>query len=201
MSPFNPTPEPAGDTGHYFTIAELRAADTSYADEVRYPNEKLEAARDWVETHFEHEKSCAVAFVPRAATERLRGKGEVALRLKWPALRSVTSVTIDGVALTEAELDALALDDREVRRHGGWPRGALIQIAYTHGYDAPDAEVKKAALMLAKEFLVDSGLASRATVESTDVGFYRLSIAAPGGRTGIPYVDAVIEDRNRRLPV
>lgn len=201
MSPFNPTPDPEGDEGHYFTLAELRAQDESYEDEETITDEKLALARAWVEATFEHPKACAVAFVPRSTSETVRARGGTRLRLSWPELRSVTSVSIDGVALTEAELAGLAIFDREVGRADGWARGAKVVIAYTHGYDAPNPMVKKAALMLAKEFIVDSGLASRATIESTDVGFYRLSIAAPEGRTGIPYVDAVIADNSRRLPV
>lgn len=198
MSPFNPEPHPEGC---YFTIAELRASDESYTDETIYTDEKLEDARTWVEATFEHPKACAVAFVPRTATERIRGDGSESLRLAWPALRTITSVTIDAVALTPEQIIALAIFDREVYRFEGWPRRSLVEITYTHGYDEPNPQVKKAALMLAKEYLVENGLASRATVESTDVGFYRLSIAAPEGRTGIPYVDAVISDNARRVPV
>lgn len=183
----------------YYTLAELRASDSSYDDEISYPDAKLSEAREWAESTFEHEKACAVAFVPRAATERIVvPRWDKALRLKWPAIRRVVALKIDGV--TES-FTGLAVGDRTVKRFEGWNAGSVVEITYEHGYDAPNPQVRKAALMLAKEYLVDSALSSRATAESTDVGFYRLSIAGPDGRTGIPYVDAVIADNRRSVPV
>jgi len=192
--------EITGDSGHYFTLAELRASDTAFSDATKYPDAKLSDARDCAEGTFEQDTACAKAFVPRTQTETLRGDGSAELRLHWPALRSVTSVSIDGTDLTETELAELVVWDRTVEREDHWPVGSRIVIVYEHGDDVPLPHVKKAAIMLAHDFVADSVLRSRATVEQSDVGFIRLSIPAPGGRTGIPYVDAVIADSGRKLP-
>ena len=67
--------------------------------------------------------------------------------------------------------------------------------------DAPAGPVAQAAMLLAREYLVRSVLSSRATVESTDVGFFRVSVAGRDRPTGIPEVDAVIERFGRSRPL
>lgn len=180
--------------GYLFSLPAMRAFDAAYADTTKYPTAKLREARTWVEQRIEHGAACGVAFVPRAAREKLQGDGTTRLWLAWPRIRAVYSVTVDGVALTAAELTELVIHDSHIEWANAWTADAEVVIHYEHGYDFPPMPVSEAGLILAREYLVAKSLASRATAESTDVGFYRLSIAGGGGRTGIPEVDAVIED-------
>lgn len=177
---------------YLFETADLRAYDTAYADTTKYPTTKLRLARTWVEERIEH--AAGVSFVPRGARERVFADGCTMLRLAWPRIRAVRSVSVDGTALTSTQLAELVLHHRAVEWSTGWTKGALVEIHYEHGYDGPPAPVTEAGLILAREYLVAKSLSSRATVESTDVGFFRLSIAGAGGRTGVPEVDAVIAD-------
>lgn len=57
-------------------------------------------------------------------TESLPGSGEFVLRLKRAPIRSVASVAIDGVLVTDFELDT---ERGELHRHLGWPR-----VVYSH---------------------------------------------------------------------
>jgi hypothetical protein len=187
--------------GYLFEISEMRAFDPAFADASKYSDAKMRAARTAAEQRLE--RACRVAFVPRARRLTLTGDDTASLRLPDNALRGVTSLAVDGVAFTADELDAL--DVREwgrVSRTDGlvFDSGAVIAIFYEHGADYPDSPVVQAAMLLAREYLVRSALSSRATVEATDVGFFRVSVASPDRPTGLPEVDAVIADFGRARP-
>ena len=187
--------------GYLFELAEMRAFDAAFASATTYPDAKMRAARTAAEQRLE--RACRVAFVPRARRVVLAGNGSDTLCLPDNAVRSVTSLTVDGTAFTADELAAL-----DVREWGRVTRGdaydfesgAVVEVFYKHGLDYPDAPVVQAAMLLAREYLVRSALSSRATVEATDVGFFRVSVAGPDRPTGIPEVDAVITDFGRRRP-
>jgi hypothetical protein len=189
--------------GHLFEIAELRAFDDALTT-ADYSGAACRAARTAAEMRLE--ASAHVAFVPRAARYSARGDGTGRLRVPQNAIRSVISATDDGTALTAAELAAIvprewgALD-----RPSGyvWTKDAACSVHYEHGEDFPPEPVRTAAMILAREYLVGSGLPARATVEQTDVGFFRLSIAGQDRPTGIPEVDAVTspEGFGRRRPL
>lgn len=187
--------------GVLFEVAELRAHDPAFADAALYPESLVQAARTAAEQRLE--RACRLAFVPRARRVTLAGDGGDAVTLPDNAVRSVTSVSVDGVALTAEEL--AALDVREwgrVRRTDGltFAEGAVVAAFYEHGEDRPDEPVRQACMLLAREYLVRSSLSSRATVEATDVGFFRLSVAGPERPTGLPEVDAVIREFGRLRP-
>ena len=187
--------------GYLFEIAEMRAFDSAFATSSTCTDAKMRAARTAAEQRLE--RACRVAFVPRARRLSLIGDGTSALRLPDNAVRTVVGLSVDETAFTQDELDAL--DVREwgrVTRTDGltFESGDKIEIFYEHGEDYPDAPVVQAAMLLAREYLVRSALSSRATVEATDVGFFRVSVAGPDRPTGLPEVDAVITDFGRRRP-
>jgi hypothetical protein len=191
----------APGAAYYFTIEELRAEYPELTNATKYTDAKLAADRDYAEARFE--RAAKVAFVPRSATETLIGRGRTTLLLSAIVeVGPLTDVTIDGVALTEPQLAAVV-----VRKYGAleradlWPDGAEIVVEYVHGYDVPLEPVKGAVMMLAAEKALPSTVPARATVLSTDVGSYRLSIADKTGKTGIPEVDAVIAQFGEDKPV
>lgn len=182
---------------HYLTIDELRATARELTDVGVFPVAKLETVRDAAEEDFE--ELCHRAFVPRIATCWRRG-GDDILLLPFRDLRTVESVTLGG---TELDLSGVEVDPTigGLRMPGGWPDG-LLNITYTHGYDSPPAGVKRAVLLLAKEYALPSAIPSRATVLTNDVGSYRISVADKNtGRTGIPDVDAAIARYGLSMPV
>jgi len=176
--------------GHVVSLAELKAYDGgAFADE---SDDRLRDARLWAEQRIEHVRAAGVAFVPRGASETLWADGERELWMEYPRLRTVRSLTVAGVEVDPATVE---VRNMSIRREDGFT--GKVEVVYEHGYDHPSQPVKEVALLAAKEYLVRN-LGSRATTESTDVGFYRLSIAGREGRTGIPEVDAVIADEYRR---
>ena len=187
--------------GYLFDVAEMRAFDGAFASATTYPDAKMRAARTAAEQRLE--KACRVAFTPRARRVVLAGNGTDTMRLPDNAVRRIVSLTVNDVAFTADELAAL-----DVREWGRLTRGdayafddgAVVEVFYEHGLDYPDAPVVQAAMLLTREYLVRSALSSRATVEATDVGFFRVSVAGPDRPTGIPEVDAVITDFGRRRP-
>ena len=186
---------------YLFTIGELRSMEPSLAETSRYTGAMCRAARTAAEQRLE--QAARVAFVPRGRRLSVFGDGRGRLALSDNAIRRVISVSIDAVALTAPELAALTVREwGALDRPDGfyWEAGAAVSVYYEHGYDYPPEPVRQAVMVLAREYLVRSPLSSRATVEQTDVGFFRLSIAGGDKPTGIPDVDAVIEAFGRRRP-
>ena len=176
----------------YFTVGELRAEYPELANELKYTDAKLEAARVFAEQWFE--AAARVAFVVRERTETLDGTGSSRLFLtRWAEVRPVTAAKINGTPL-----DAAGLAEVTTRRYGvverptRWPAGATIEVTYTHGYDEPVELARQAVMMLAVEHAKPSTIPSRATALNTDTGSYRISQADKTGKTGIPTVDAII---------
>jgi len=198
---YEESPGALADADHYFTIEELRAEYPELSNETKYTDAKLAADRDYAEARFE--RAAKVAFVPREVSETVIGNGTKVLLLSATLeVGPVTDVSIDGTALSEAQVDAIV-----VRKYGAleradlWPDGAEIVVDYVHGYNEPPEPVKGAVMMLAAEKALPSTVPARATVLSTDVGSYRLSIADKTGKTGIPEVDAVIAQFGEDKPV
>ena len=178
------------DDGHYFTIAEFRAFDSAAAD---FTDMQIDESRRWAEQRFEGAAHCA--WVERTYTaRRLIGNGALTISVPHYELRDVSAVTIDGVSVDLAGV--VALKHRMVKRAAGWPLDSLIDITYTHGkVDPEDMELAKVAvMMLTGHRLVPSNLRQNATSESTDIGYYRIAHATPGGVTGLLEVDAVAKD-------
>lgn len=201
--------------GHLFETAELRAWFAEFCDPTKFSEATLRAARVSAEQRFE--RACRVAFVPRGGRWSGYAKGypmpigygigydagNVRLDLRVNRLRRVRSVALDGAAMAQSDLSNLRVFEwGAIDRAPGdyWLNGQFVEVAYEHGYDFPPGPVSTATMLLARDYLVRSALASRATVEATDVGFFRLSVAGPGRPTGIPEVDTVIAEFGRRRP-
>lgn len=183
---------------YLFEVSDLRSFDQALADSTRYPAPVIRAARTAAEIRLE--RAAHVAFVPRGARYTTTGDGTSRLRLPHCALRALRSASIAGIELSASELAAVAVREwGALDRVDGalWPANKSIVLWYEHGYDWPPAPVRQAAMVLAREYLVSSALSSRATVEATDVGFFRLSVAGPERPTGLPEVDEVIREFGR----
>lgn len=191
--------------GFLFTIAEARAI-TPLDNVTDYSTADIAAIRITVEQAIE--QACGCAFVPRYSLERYSGDGSQSLQLKHPLPSSVRSATIAGSALTSPQLADLTLSASGELWSSmvwwAWGR-SNIQVGYEHGYGDPPAEIRRAALQLAKEWLVgrSSPLDERATTFSaTDGGTYGLVVAGRGGSEfGLPDVDAAVARYSLRADV
>lgn len=190
--------------GYLFEISALRAEDRAFADQAKYPTEALRLVRAWVEDVIEGPRAAAVAFVPRSGRLTLGGSDRAALFLPDLELRSVLSLKIDGVAWSPAEVATLIVDDGVVwlgpdSPIRSWPSGVRnIEIHYTHGFDRAPGAITRAALLLAREYLVKSDIPGRATATSIGDQLFRITIAGRDGVTGLPEVDAAIAQFGRK---
>ena len=201
--------------GFIYEIADFRAWDPTFSDTSKFPAAALRAARVAGEQRFE--RAARLAYVPRCRrwSKQVQGypmpigygigydAGIKRLETHVNAVRTVRSVAINGAAMAPSDLANLdftewgALDQPS---GGYWLDRSSVAVVLEHGLDFAPAPVTTAVMMLAREYIFRTALSSRATVEATDVGFFRLSVAGPGRPTGIPEVDTAIYEFGRRRP-
>lgn len=177
--------------GFYLGLGEIRDIDPVFKGTqgtARYPTQDLIDRRIEVEDEFE--RICEQAFVPRFERETLSGNGRGFLKLKWPRVRAVRSVSVGGAVLASTfGVDRLGL----LRRDVDWPVGVgNVVVEYEHGMDRPPTGIKRASKLRMKSLLLTtkSPLPDRAErIATTDIGTVTLAIASRDS-TGIPEVDA-----------
>lgn len=205
--------------GYLFEIADLRAFDRDFANASKYPTEYLRKVRTWVEDVIEGPRAAKVAFVPRGRRVLLDGNNPDYTRGYSPLLygteyrgliapnfelRELYAATVNGVDIPSEQLPAIKLDDNVLWRTAGvqwpsWPFGKHnVKLHYVHGFDRAPGAITRAALLLAREYLVQSPLPGRATATSIGDQMFRLTIAGRDGVTGIPDVDAAIDQFGRK---
>ncbi len=112
-----------------------------------------------------------------------------------PSLTGVGGVAVDSSVVSWTQSDG------RVYREGGWTAGRRnVVITGTRGYPYPPPRVGRAALLLAKRFLVDSPHSDRATSITTEDGTTQFLVTA-GVRqavTDVPEANAVIEEYGLR---
>ena len=82
-------------------------------------------------------------------TVACEGKGLESLLLPVSPLRTVSGISVDGVALTAGELAELDVLSYGVVRGFSCPRGSSCVITCTWGYEEPPAKVTRACVTLA----------------------------------------------------
>lgn len=182
--------EVAGDV--LFTVAQARALKP-LDNTTTYTTQRILDARTMAETALED--ACKVAFVPRYFRVTLDGRGSTDLLLPMVRPLTVTAATIDDAAVTVDDVELY--DDGRAYLPSGWTAGRRnVTITGTHGYQFPPPRVGRAALLLAKRFLVDSPVSDRATSMTTEDGTTQFLVTA-GVRqaaTDVPEANAVIDE-------
>lgn len=196
--------------GFYFGLSEARAIDPKFTDPARFTLQQIIDRRTEVED--ECERMCGQAFVPRYARDTLSGNGGNALKLLWPRLRRVVSITVGGNAYTAGQIAVYGPDPLGVLRFdlgrgivmgtssglassyaAGWTRGVgNIVVEYEHGMDRPPTDIVRGAKLRMKSLLLtqQSPLPDRAErIATTEVGVVMLAVERYDS-TGIPTVDA-----------
>lgn len=184
--------------GFYFGLAEARSVDVVFgtaAGLLRYPLADVIEVR--AQTEDECELICGQSFVPRFEREILTGDGDRPLRLRWPWLRKVRALTVQGVAATAPQLADIGADPLGlIRTVGGWPAGnGNIVVEYEHGLNRPPTDLVRAARVRWRSLMFErrtrSPLPNRSeSYERTEAGLVKYGKETPFG-TGIPSVDAV----------
>lgn len=187
-----------------FTVAEARAhrvgGATPLENAGKYPDADITAAAVRIKSRFE--TISLVALESTSTTELLDGTGTDELFLTSIPVQSVTSIEVDGVTVTLANVVDYS-SGKLVRTAGSWPLGNLnIEVDYTHGPSSVLPEVKDAALDQAVVELVGTDIPSEATAQTDDFG--KTEYAVPDGRrrfyrnSDVNAVLVEIRDRHRR---
>lgn len=192
--------------GFYFSLGQARSIDTVFTNTIRYPTQDVIEVR--IETEDECEAICEQAFVPRFEREVLDGHPHQRhLVLKWPNLRKVRALSVNGVAWTPTQLAAVGADRLGCIRpdsswswfwgigSGFWPYGVgNIVVEYEHGLDRPPTDIVRGARQRWKALMFErksrSALPAQAErTQTTEQGV--VSLATPTQwTTGIPSTDA-----------
>lgn len=162
-------------TRHYFAIDQLKAMD-DVDDFSEKTEEEFWAARQSATEIFE--RNARRSFVQQMGTTETFEGGFV-----WLDHNDVHEVLTPGWALV-SDCQAVGPDGRAI-------------IRYRYGLTEVPERVSEAVLMLAAYYLRPSATPDRATGESTDAGFIRYTLAGKDGATGLPEVDAAIEQFGR----
>jgi hypothetical protein len=187
--------------GFLFNLNDLSAEVTDSTSS--YTAAQMADSRTYAETQLE--RACGRAFVPRYTTETFNGDCSSSLVLRWPNIRAVRSVMVDGVAYTVGQLAGLAFNPSGILTNtlGTWSLGASnITVSYEHGDSFLDPGASEAALVLAKHKLVRGPIDERATQRTSEFG--PVNLATPGmfgSRFGIPVVDAFVQANNMNVGV
>lgn len=179
----------------WMTAAQLRAFDDGLTNAEVYSDEQLTAVISDVEA--ELERILGMAYNSRTATDEWHlGAGTQWLRLdhRWPT--AITSLSIDGIAVTAGAIAGLIIDRRtaSVRNLGGWLYGTDILVTYTHGQSAPPDDLLRAAKLLCRARLgqTRAPFMDRATRYQMDGGGMLVLDQAGAAKTGVPDVDAIL---------
>jgi hypothetical protein len=188
----------------YFTLADLRAlADCEGST---FSDAQITAEGEEVQAIIE--SACQSSFVARSVTETVDGTGTTRLRLKTPYVLAITSVTVNGTALTDQfTVDAGILERRTTGTYTPqpWTLGRRnIVVVYTSGYStAPPADIKGAALWVTRDRLLSksnrAGIDARKTSMNTEFGTVNYVLAGENRPTGLPDADAIIMRWARKL--
>jgi hypothetical protein len=179
--------------GEYFTVSDARALRAlRLTESPLYSDLDIAAARVAAETALED--ACAVAFVPRYFSQTsYSARRQPLLAIPRVArLRSIRSATADGVPVDVSS--AVLLGDGTVYLATNWPAGSLV-VRGEHGYDSAPPRVARAALKLAKSYLVDSAISDRTMRHTNQHGETEIFVTEGrgGAEFSLPECNAVVD--------
>jgi hypothetical protein len=188
----------------YATVAEVRALD-GLSDTIVYPDATLQQGIDYatglIDAH------CGTSFEAKSFSVTLDGTSNYALGTGVMFIRSITAVSVDGVA--QSVVNFMGRRDGYVVRTDGEvfafsPWGYNVVISGTAGVTpTPSEEIKWAARTIARDYCLNphSRIPSRALTIQNEFGTVEVRAQAGGqGRpTALPDVNAVL-NRNKHKP-
>lgn len=188
--------------GHVCSLADIDLILNRGGTASAYPTAVKVAARAVATEAFE--RACGVAFTPRYRRDRFPGAGGSALMFPTPHLRAVRSVSVDGTALSQDDLDLLDIDSVSgiVYRDTGWSaatRTRGLTVAWEHGYEFPPADVTRAVALIAASIVADGPWDDRGYGVTEGGGLVRMLTAGVSGAAfSIPEVESAL--RRHKIP-
>lgn len=187
----------------YFTLTEFRALP-DMANATTYPDARVEASAAYFTSVVERE--VGAPFIPRSVTETLDGTGASTLVLSTIHVRSLTSVTVGGVAVTVGDLTAEYGILRYLNGGTSWAGGVQnVTVTYMAGeFAVCPPDIKEPVMWATRDRLLNqatsAGVDARKTSVQTEFG--TTNYVLPGERrpTGYPELDAAIAGRQRTTP-
>jgi hypothetical protein len=189
--------------GFLFSIPALESISLGGTSTIgtRFSTAQVVEMRTTVETAIEDEYG--TALVPRYKRETLtHSTVESSLRLK-PVIRTIRDATVNGTALSEAQLATLTFGPAGVYGYPWTGAYSNITVGYEYGLDHPPPRIQQAALRLARQWLVNGPIDDRAAVYNiADGGTYSMVVPGRNGSIfGMPELDAIIHASPYRLGV
>lgn len=176
--------------GFYFGLAEGRAVDPVLTSITKFPTAKLIDCR--IEAEDECERITGQAWVPRFCRETLYADGSGVLQLRWPFVRSVRAVSVNGSAWSVPSFSDLGLIYWSAK--APLHRQPVI-VEYEHGHDRPNADITRGAKLRFKSLALEGRSALPDTAERRVVvdqdGSSTVYGAPTAEKTGLPAVDAI----------
>lgn len=187
----------------YTTLSDVRALP-KLQDDTAYTDAAINEGITWAKTLIDD--VTGTTFESTAHTITLTGNGTDTIFTAIPDLLTVTSCTIDGVAVSDVS-GWVVLPGGLVRRDTGvftyTAPGKNVVLAVTAGFSSVPADISWAAKTLARWYVLrlNSEAPDNAISIQTAGGDFRLN-AQPGkyGPTALPEVNAVLKRRNTRPP-
>lgn len=189
----------------YFTLVEFRLLPDCGGS--AFTDAQILAAAAYFTTIVEREVKRP--FIPRTYTDTLDGNGRTGLVLTHPNVRSLTSVTVSGVAVTVGNLTATSGVLRYSTSGGGelttWTSGTSNVVAvYTAGdFATCPPDVKDAVMWATRDRLLSqgdqNGVDIRRTSITTDYGTTSYVLPGANSPTGYPDLDALIASYRRNV--
>ena len=181
--------------GRYLFGAVAARARSPLQDTTTYPSDAIAAYRTYAEIAIED--ICGVSFVPRYSRDvaRLSSWGMLELpRRKITSLVQVTTTTNQGPQPVSSLTGARLMPGGLVYLPSYWNFFSYpIAVAYEHGYPYPPPRVSRAALELARRWLIESPWDERMTAFRSREGGEVDILTAKGDPFDIPEVVAVSE--------
>jgi hypothetical protein len=187
----------------YAVVADVRALD-GLADTTVFPDATLQDGIDFATELIDG--YCGTSFETKNFSVTLDGSGSFVQATGVLFIRSLTSVTIDGVAQTLSDL--VYANDGTLRHKNGyfpsWWWGQNVVVAGTAGVTAvAGPRIKWACRTIARDYCLNlhSRIPSRALTVSNDLGQIevRAQAGGPGRPTNMPDVNAVL-NANKHKP-
>jgi hypothetical protein len=184
----------------YFTLVEFRELP-DMDDVTAYADEAVEAAAAYFTAIVERE--VMHPMIPRSYTETFDGAGRTALTLGSAYVRSLTTVTSDGVAVT---VGGLTSTGGVLRYLDGttWSSESPSNIVVTYvagEFATCPADIKDAVMWATRDRLLSqsdqAGIDVRRTSITTDFGTTNYILPGEKRPTGFPDLDAAIAGRIR----